>query len=455
MRSRSFGIVRLSSIFALAGLALLALGCSRTRPATIRLVGDKWFLNSLINARKIASFEQQTGIHVAVVYKDDTAIMKDLDLGPKRTNGGYDVLVMRHRWLGTLVQKGQIRPIDSFISDSALQSTNFNPDQQLFTNWLRELSSYGKKTYGYPFTCLTTYLCYRKDMLADPANRREFRLRYHRELEPPTTWQEYTELAQFFTRPHEHLFGTYIQGKQGLALWYEWLNFIYSFGGNILDTSHGWQYGDIVVNSPQNVAATTQYVKLIAFSPPDTLSYGWNEAFSALQEGRAFMGLLWSDQAPDLEKPGSKVAGKIGYSLIPSEIPQPFSQLEGLTYLIPTQSKHTAEAYRFIEWAMSSPIQIEQTLHGSESARKSTYDDSAVMAIPYTPTFLASVPVAVPKPTIPEANRMTEAMERRVFEIVSGKSSPKGGLDNLALDIQGILGNKSRLRYPVKSARQQ
>ena len=44
-------------------------------------------------------------------------------------------------------------------------------------------------------------------------------------------------------------------------------------------------------------------LKLIAFSPPDTLNYGWNEAQSALQQGHVFMGLLWNDQAPFLEDP--------------------------------------------------------------------------------------------------------------------------------------------------------
>ena len=113
-----------------------------------------------------------------------------------------------------------------------------------------------------------------------------------------------------------------------------------------------------MVNSPQNVAATQQYVKLIALSPPDTLNYGWNEAQAALQQGHAFMGLLWSDQAYLLEDPAtSKVAGKIGYSLIPSNTEQRSSQLEGLTYLIPTMSQHPKEAYRFLEWAMSDQVQ--------------------------------------------------------------------------------------------------
>jgi multiple sugar transport system substrate-binding protein len=431
----------------------LQLSCSRNQPVTVRLAGDEWFLDSLTKTQMIADFEKRSGIHIEVLHKNDRTILSDLDRGPTSSDPGLDVVVMRHRWLGALVQKGQLQSIDSLLAEPALHDASFVPHQQLFPNWWRELSSYGNKTYGYPFTNLTTFLCYRKDLLDDPANQRNFKTRYHRELRPPATWQEYSELAGFFTRPKEQFYGTYIQGKQGLALWYEWLNLIYAFGGNILDTQHGWEYGDIVINSPQNVAATTQYVKLIASSPPDTLKYGWGEAQSALQQGHVFMGLLWNDQAPYLEDPKvSKVAGKIAYSLIPSNSAAPFSQLEGLTYLIPTESKHSREAYRFIEWAMSNQVQEQQTLGGSASARKSIYDDPRVRAIPYTSTFLASVPIAKEKPTIPEAAQMTEAMERHVSEIVSGKTSPQAGLDSLALELQTILGSRSRLRYPVKAS---
>lgn len=421
---------------------------------TIRLAGDEWFLTSLSKTQMVAVFEKQTGIHVDVVYRNDRAIMSDLDRGAQADDGLLDVVVMRHRLLGALIQKGQVQPIDSFLSGRTLQDTNFMPQQPLFPNWWRELSSYENHIYGYPFTCLTTFLCYRKDLLDDRANQLNFKARYHRELRAPTTWQEYLLVAEFFTRPAEHFYGTYIQGKQGLALWYEWLNLIYSFGGDILDTHHGWEYGDIVVNSPHNVAATEQYVKAIAFSPPDTLNFGWNEAQSALQQGHVFMGLLWSDQAPFLEDPAvSKVAGKIRYSLIPANSGEPFSQMEGLTYLIPTESKNPREAYHFLEWAMSAEVQDRQTLKGSSSARKSTYDSPQVKELPYTSTFLASVPIAKPKPTLPESAQMIEAMKRRVSEIVSGRSSAQTGLDNLALDLQHILGDKVKLRYAVKAAR--
>jgi multiple sugar transport system substrate-binding protein len=415
-------------------LVLLQVGCKKPQPPlTIHLAGDEWFLKSLVKTGMIAAYEQKTGVHVEVLNRNDRTIMKDLDQGKP----GYDVVVMRHRLLGALIQKHQVQPIDPL------------PQQQLFPNWWRELSWYGDKVYGYPYTGLTAYLCYRKDLLDDPENRRKFKARYHRELAVPANWKEYMQVAEFFTRPDQHFYGTYISGKQGLALWYEWLNFVYSFGGDVLDTQHGWEYGDIVVNSLRNVAATEQYRKLIPFSPPDTLSYGWNEAQAALQEGHSFMGLLWSDQVYLLEdKATSKVAGKIGYSLIPSNT-QRSSQLEGLTYLVPTGSPHPKEASTFIKWAMSAQVQIQQTLDGSTSIRQSVYDDPSVKQQPYTPVFLESVPIAREKPTIPEASQMTEAAEHRLSEIVTGRQSAKGGLDKLALDLNAILGSKAKLRYPV------
>jgi multiple sugar transport system substrate-binding protein len=435
----------------LSGLALLA-SASPAPPVTIRLAGDEWFLDSLTKTGMIAEFQQKTGIHVEVLHMNDRAILSDLDRGPSSDEGTLDVIVVRHRLLGALVRKGQVREIDSLLADPATHDAQFVPQKQLFTNWWRELSSYAGHTYGFPFTGLTTYLCYRKDLLNDPTNQRDFRIRYHRKLTPPRTWLEYNEVAEFFTRPEQHYYGTYIQGKQGLALWYEWLNLVYSFDGNILESKHGWEYGDIVVNSPQNVAATTEYLKLMTFSPPDTLHFGWGEAQSALQQGQVFMGLLWNDQAPFLEDPAvSKVAGRIGYTKIPSNSGESFSQLEGLTYLIPAESRHAPEAYRFLEFALSREVQIRQTLDGGTSLRKSTYEDPRVQRLPYTAAFLAAIPVGKGKPTIPESPQMTDAMVLRLSEIVRGQNTPQAGLDLLALDLQSILGQHAHLRFPVRT----
>lgn len=440
----------------LTWLSVVAGVCSsvclaQDHPITLYLLGDEWFLRSLTATGLIQSFERRDGIRLQVSFKNDRAIMAELDQESPPNGTGPDIIVVRHRLLGALIARHQLLPIDSFLADSTLNDPGFHADQQLFDKWWKELSSYGGHVYGFPFTALTTYLCYRSDLLEDAANRREFRARYHRELTVPVSWQEYFQVAEFFNRPSDDFYGTYIQGKQGLALWYEWLSVVYAFGGSILDAPHGWEYGDIVVNSPQNVSATEQYLKLLRFSPPDTLTYGWSEAQTALQQGKVFMGLLWSDQTPFLEEPKvSKVSGKIGYALIPSMSGEPFSQLEGLTYLIPAQSQHSREAYKFLTWAMSQKVQVAQTLKGSSSVRKTTYDDPQVARLPYSSVFLASIPYGIPKPTVPESDQMTQAMVRGLSAIVSGRIPVERGLNMMALDIQRLLGGKARLRYPAK-----
>ncbi len=89
---------------------------------------------------------------------------------------------------------------------------------------------------------------------------------------------------------------------------------------------------------------------------------------------------------------------------------------------------------------MSNQMQIQQTLKGNGSVRISTYDDAAIKAIPYTPAFLANIPVAVGKPTIPEAAKIADATAQRLSDILTGKDSPQDGLNKLALDIQRLLG---------------
>ena len=68
--------------------------------------------------------------------------------------------------------------IDSYLADPSRHDPSFMPQEQLFPDWRRELSSYGNHIYGYPYIALTTFLGYRKDLLDDPVYQRNFK--FHR-----------------------------------------------------------------------------------------------------------------------------------------------------------------------------------------------------------------------------------------------------------------------------------
>lgn len=96
------------------------------------------------------------------------------------------------------------------------------------------------------------------------------------------------------------------------------INFLYSFGGAIMDTNYPSQYGPIVINSPRAVEATEYYKSLLKYSPPDSLNFTWDDALALMQQAKVAMYLMWTDSTYALEdREQSKVAGKKGYAMIP------------------------------------------------------------------------------------------------------------------------------------------
>ena len=429
----------------LAAALLTSCGKDSSGATSIRLIGEAYApLEAL--AGMTGEFEAETGIAVEVVMKDHQSVVAELDQELRIREVTYDVLLMPHRLLGKMVEKGHVLPIDPLLLGDQGELV-----ADLFQPWSDEVSSYGGTAYGRPFTLLTMYLVYRQDLLDDPGEQARFREQHGRDLAPPSNWEEYRDLAAFFTRPDDGLYGTYINGQKHVALWYEWINFVYSFGGNVLDAEAGSSYGDIVVNSPENLAATEYYVSLLEFSPPEARNYNWDDALATMQQGRAFMGLMWHDSTPYLEvAEDSVVAGKMGYAPLFGANGGIVAQLEGWTYLIPAEAEAPEAAARFITWAMGRDEQVRQTLGGGASPRRSVYDDPDVQAIPYMPAFRACLDSGIAKPTVPESGQMTEVMTNRLSEIVSQKLTPADGLDRMAEDLKAVLGDKAALRYPPR-----
>jgi len=88
--------------------------------------------------------------------------------------------------------------------------------------------------------------------------------------------QPHRELGRFVKNGHLQALGKFMADKnlrdpsfkpeqqlyQGLwkeILWYEWLNFLYSFGGDMLDVKSGSECGPVIVNSPRAVASLEYY----------------------------------------------------------------------------------------------------------------------------------------------------------------------------------------------------
>lgn len=422
------------------------------RGVTLRTVGEA--LPPLEAMGRLAGeFEKRTGIKLVIeMYEHSEAVNKVmLDLNSKR--GRYDFILQPHRELGRFVKNGHVVPIDKFFNDPALRDPSFDPDKALTPRLWKEISWYEGKVYGFPFTALTMFLWYRKDLLEDPKEKAGFQAKYGYELKVPSTWKEYTDAAAWFHRPDQKFYGTAIQGKRHEALWYEWLSFLYSFGGDMMQTDTGSACGPIIVNSPEAVASLEYYKSLMKYAPPDTLNYFWDDVMALMQQGKVFELTMWDDATYAVEDPKqSKVAGKMGFATLPI---QPDSkagkvgQIEGWTYLIPTESKNAAASYLFIQWMMAFEQQLAQHLGGGATARPDVYEHPDVKKLSYSQAAAETNAVARPKPTIPQAPEITDLLTRELSLALSGAKSPKQALDTAAVEMGKLLGACAPLVYPV------
>ena len=424
-------------------VALLVLGlagCGADAPSTLTILGEAVPTTQAL-AELASQYEAQSGIRIDVEqYEFETAVQRaTLDLSSR--TGFYDIILQPHLSLGRFVTSDLLEPFDDFLLDVDLRDPGFNPETDLFEAFWRELSWYEGRVYGYPFTANTMYVAYRSDLLSDPVNRAQFRERYGYALDAPATWAEYRDVAEFFTRPDDNLFGTALQGRRHPAVWYEWLNFVYSWGGGVFEKDHGWEYGPITLACPPAVEATEYYRSLLAYAPPGTTEYTWDDQLADMQQGRIAMAVMWSDTIPALEDSAqSRHAGQFGYAMLPRGAAGQVGQIAGWSFHISRFSDMKEEAYRFIEWVLRPENQVAQQLSGGASALKATYDDPRIQELPYTDAYTGTLAIAsAMSDSFPEASGVSDQLQICISEILASDIDVREQLKACAQQVRDVI----------------
>lgn len=393
-------------------------------------------------------FTRETGVQVAVEkygYESSTKKATE-DLASK--TGKYDIVIQNNDALGKFASQGWIFTVDELEKESG-KKADFEDD--LFPRAWRGLSWYKGVRYGYPLAANTMFVLYRKDMIDNAADKQAFRERYGHDLAPPQDWKQYRDVAEFFTRPDQKFYGTLLQGKRFPAVWFEWLNFAFSFGGGVMEKEFSWDYGPIVINSPETIQATEYYDSLKKFSPAGITNFTWDDAVGQMRDGHIFMCILWSDALFHVVDPKvSTVVGKVGYAPLPSGNAGRVAQIAGSTYMVSRNSRHPREAFEFELWMLRRENQIQQELGGGASARQSVYRDPRVLELPYATADSQSLAVARNMiDTSPETPQISEVIEASISDVLADKKSTRQALDGAAVELHKLLGNKAPLKYPV------
>jgi ABC-type glycerol-3-phosphate transport system substrate-binding protein len=407
---------------ATAGLALGApVGTQRARAASGRQ--DSGALNVLVEAGGkaelepvAAAYKESAGTEVTFIELPYAGLFERLRTELSSGSVSFDVAALDAIWLTTFAPA--VRPLDELFTDEV--------KADLFPVLVTEAQIEGSFV-GMPVWTNAEILFYRKDLFEDANEQSAFEAEYSYPLAPPKDWQQFSDIATFFTRGGD-LYGTDVKG----AVETEWLAHVLQAGspGVVLDDE-----GNVIIDNEQHLAALTFYSDLnneLQVSPPGAAQLDWGGAQNLFYQGQTAMMRFWAHAYP-LTPEDSVVAGKVGVAPMIAGSAG-VAGIPGPWYLSVPEATGNAElATDFIRFAYENNALSLQSSLGL-AARVSAYEELAGQAgyehfQPLLDTLAA--PATKPRPATPEWQQIVDTV---LVPMLQESLNP-------GVDYAGLLGN--------------
>lgn len=336
---RARAVLLAPAVLTLAGLALT--GCGAGAPTG----GDADELTVVVEGGGFAELEP-----IAALYEEETGIAINLvelpydglydriqtELGSGAVS--FDIAALDAIWLSAFADG--VAPLDDLFTEEVTAD--------LFPGLVAESQIDGTHV-GMPFFTNSEILFYRTDLFGDAQNQADFEAKYGYPLAPPTTWEEYTDVAEFFTRDTDgdgqiDLYGTDVKG----AVETEWLATVSQAGETqmVLDPATG----EVTIDSAEHLAALDFYTSLLPYAPAGAAQLDWAGAQNLFYQGQLAMMRFWGHaytQTPD----DAAVKGNIGAAPMVGG-PAGVAGVPGAWYLsVPTAGDNQEAAKDFIAFA--------------------------------------------------------------------------------------------------------
>ncbi|AXP80117.1 putative ABC transporter-binding protein precursor [Mariniflexile rhizosphaerae] len=295
-------------------------------------------------------------------------------------NGNWDIAHINTDWIFDAVNVQAVENLSPIIAQ--------NPPQDFPDGWhksLLHLQQINDNIYGLPFHDGPECLLFRKDLFEDTSEKENFKKLYGYELQPPKTWEQFTEIATFFNRPEQNLYGcVFANYPDGHNMVFDFCLQLWTHGGSLLNSEN-----QIDINTREAIKALDFYrtiVKNKKMTHPYSEDFGSVEAGMAFAKGEASMAINWFGFASMCEViEGSLVKGKVDIAEIPHDKNCNSASLNVYwLYTIGSGSRNKELAYNFLKFATTPASDKLLTNEGGIGCRKSTWNDAEInKTIPY------------------------------------------------------------------------
>ncbi|MDY0988437.1 extracellular solute-binding protein [Flavobacterium sp. CFBP9031] len=288
--------------------------------------------------------------------------------------GKWDIAHINTDWIFDAVNENAVLNLFSLIGE--------NPPENYPFGWhksLLHLQKLSNGIFGLPFHDGPECLIYRKDLFENETEKENFKKQFGYELATPKTWQEFAQIATFFNRPEQNLYGAvFANYPDGHNMVFDFCLQLWTRGGSLLNNKN-----QIDIHNEAAIKALDFYRKMVNDKNavhPKSHEFGSVEAGLAFAEGQAAMAINWfgfASMAEVIEE--SKVKGKIDITSLPSDPGHKTSSLNVYwLYTIGSGSKHKKLAYDFLRFATTPESDKLLTTEGGIGCRKSTWKDAEI-----------------------------------------------------------------------------
>ncbi|GAA4668710.1 ABC transporter substrate-binding protein [Streptomyces buecherae] len=291
-------------------------------------------------------FTKDTGIKVNFTVLPENDVRDKISQDFSNQAGQYDVATISNFEVPFFSEHGWLRDLGPFLAkDPAFDQ------QDILAPVRQSLTADDGKVYAEPFYGESSFLMYRKDVLAE------------RGLTMPAepTWQQVADIAAKTDGARPGMKGICLRGLPGWGeLTAPLTTVVNTFGGTWF--TKDWKAR---LTSPEFVEATQFYVDLVReHGQAGAAQSGYAECLYNMSQGKSAMWYDATAAAGTLEDAKSPVKGKIGYVKAPVNKTSDSGWLYTWAWGMQKASEKSDDAWKFISWASSKEY---EALVGRES----------------------------------------------------------------------------------------
>ena len=386
-------------------------------------------------------YEDETGVKVNIV-QEPWGTFYDRAFTEFAAGGdAFDGVVGDSQWLGQGATQGHYVDMTDFLVGEGIADTVTEATMTYYGEYPAASGRY----WGFPTEGDADGWAYRKDLFEDPDEMAAFEAEYGYPLAPPEDYAQLLDMAKFFTRPDDGLYGAAIYTQKDYdAITMGVENTFFTYGADWKDPATNEVIG--IVNAPEAVEALEIYRELYDCCQVPGLSNAfYNETNQAFINGQAAMAMNYFAFFPALASPDiNPHADTTGFFPNPKG---PYGDqaaalggqgLSIVSYASPEQQEAMRE---FIRWFAQEDIQAEWAALGGYTCNKAVLEtDEFLEATPFNPAFAVTMGMVKDFWNIPEYAQLLEVTQRELSSyVVGGEGTAQEALDTIAEEHDRIL----------------